>query len=181
MAGLGRRTWTAGEVATAANIQSYLQDQVVQVYAGTAARSSALGTAVSEGMVSYLTDTNALQYYDGAAWQNVLYTPTSANAGTAITAAFTATSAQANSKIYANGTAAYTITIPDVLTVDQTIEVYRDSSGTVTIAAGTGVTTWAGAGTAGTAVTFKIDQQYNGAAVTKVAANSYRVIGKITV
>jgi hypothetical protein len=41
------------------------------------------------------------------------------------------------------------------------------------------VTSWAGAGTAGTAVTFKIDQQYNAATVQKVAANSYRVIGKI--
>lgn len=179
MAGLGRKTWTAGEVVTAVNLQGYLQDQVVQVYAGTAARSSALGTAVSEGMVSYLTDTNALQYYSGSAWVDIL--AAAPNAGTTVTAAFTATTAQANSKIYANGTAAYTITIPDVLSVDQTIEVYRDSSGTVTLAAGTGVTTWAGAGTAGTAVTFKIDQQYNGAAVTKVAANSYRVIGKITV
>ena len=178
MAGLGRKVWSALEVVTATNVQGYLQDQVVQVYAGTAARSSALGTAVSEGMVSYLSDSNALQYYDGSAWQNILAT---SNAGTTVTAAYTATSANANSKIYANGTAAYTITVPDVLSVDQTIEIYRDSSGTVSIAAGTGVTSWAGAGTAGTAVTFKIDQQYNGAAVTKVGANSYRVIGKITV
>lgn len=180
MAGLGRKTFTAGEVLTAANVQGYLQDQVVQVYASSAARSSALGTAVSEGMISFLTDTDLLQYYSGSTWVNILYTPTS-NAGTTVTAAYTASSSNANSKIYANGTATYTITIPDVLSVDQTIEVYRDSSGTVSIAAGTGVTTWAGAGTAGTAVTFKIDQQYNGAAVTKVGANSYRVIGKITV
>ncbi len=177
MAGAGWRSFSAGAVLTAAQVQTYLQDQVVQVYASSAARSSALGTAVAEGMVSYLTDTNSLAYYDGSAWQSVLATT---NAGTTVTTAYTATSSNANSKIYANGTAAYTITIPDVLSVDQTIEIYRDSSGTVTIAAGTGVTTWAGAGTAGTAVTFKIDQQYNGAAVTKVAANSYRVIGKIT-
>jgi hypothetical protein len=42
------------------------------------------------------------------------------------------------------------------------------------------VTSWAGAGTAGTAVTFKIDQTYNAATVQKVAANTYRVVGKIT-
>lgn len=177
MAGAGWRSFSAGAVLSAAQVQTYLQDQVIQVYASSAARSSALGTAVSEGMVSYLSDNNYLQYYDGSAWQNILATT---NAGTSVTAAYTATSSNANSKIYANGTSAYTITIPDVLSVDQTIEIYRDSSGTVSIAAGTGVTTWAGAGTAGTAVTFKIDQQYNGAAVTKVAANSYRVIGKIT-
>lgn len=175
MAGLGRKTWTAGEVVTAANVQSYLQDQVVQVYAGTAARGSAIGTAVSEGMVSYLTDTNALQYYSGSAWVDIL----ASNTVTSISAAYTAVAT--DKKILANGTVAYTVTVPDIFAVGDVVEVYRDSSGTVTIAAGTGVTTWAGAGTAGTAVTFKIDQQYNGAAVTKVAANSYRVIGKITV
>jgi hypothetical protein len=177
MAGLGRRTWTAGEVATAANIQSYLQDQVVQVYAGTAARSSALGTAVSEGMVSYLSDSNSLQYYDGSSWSNV----SASASGTTVSAAYTAVAGDANNTIVANGTAAYTITIPDILSTWGRIDVIRDSSGTVSIAAGTGVTTWAGAGTAGTAVTFKIDTQYSGATIEKVAANSYRVIGKITV
>lgn len=206
MPGLGRKTWSAGEVVTAANVQGYLQDQVVQVYAGTAARSSALGTAVSEGMISYLSDTNSVQYYDGAAWQNVSASISGGTAGQAyvsggtaspafgkvvttyttkpvasISAAYTATAADANEIILANGTVAYTITVPDVLTVGDSIEIFRDSSGTVTIAAGTGVSSWAGAGTAGTAVTFKIDQQYNGAAVTKVAAGSYRVIGKVTV
>jgi len=43
------------------------------------------------------------------------------------------------------------------------------------------VTGWGGAGTAGTAVTFKIDEQYNAATVLKVADNTYRVVGKITV
>jgi hypothetical protein len=41
----------------------YLQDQVVQNYAGTAARGSAIGTAVSQGMVSYLDDSNSLEVY----------------------------------------------------------------------------------------------------------------------
>jgi hypothetical protein len=176
MAGLGRRTWTAGEVATAANIQSYLQDQVVQVYAGTAARSSALGTAVSEGMMSYLSDTNSVEYYSGSAWVGL-----GASSGTTVSAAYTAVAGDVGNTIVANGTAAYTITIPDILSTWQRIDIIRDSSGTVSIAAGTGVTTWAGAGTAGTAVAFKMDQQYNAATVLKVAANSYRVIGKITV
>lgn len=173
MAGLGRKVFSVAEVLSAANVQGYLQDQVVQVYSGTAARATALGTAVSEGMVSYLADTNSIEFYNGSAWEAIR------NVGTAVTAAYTATSANANGKIYAGGTATYAITIPDVLQTDQTIEIYRDSSGTVSIIAGTGVITWAGIGTAGTALAFKIDQQYNGAAVTKVGANSYRVIGKI--
>ncbi len=70
MAGAGFKTWAAGDVLTAAQLNTYIQQQVVMVFAGTAARSSAIGTP-SEGMVSYLTDTNVTQYYDGSAWQAV--------------------------------------------------------------------------------------------------------------
>jgi len=175
MAGLGRKTFTAGEVLTAANVQGYLQDQVVQVYASSAARSSAIGTAVSEGMMSYLSDTNSVEYYSGSAWVGL-----GASSGTTVSAAYTATATDVGNTIVANGTASYTITIPDILSTWQRIDIIRDSSGTVSIAAGTGVTTWAGAGTAGTATTFKISSQYGGATIEKVAANSYRVIGSIT-
>jgi hypothetical protein len=42
-------------------------DQSVMTFAGTAARGSAIGTAV-EGMVTYLEDSNSLQLWDGASW-----------------------------------------------------------------------------------------------------------------
>ena len=179
MAGLGRKVFTAGEVLTAANVQGYLMDQTVMVFAGTAARASAIATA-SEGMVSYLSDTNTFEYHTGSAWTALVPTP-AASTVTTISAAYTAAATDANDTILANGTVAYTITVPDLFQIGERIDIVRDNSGTVTIAAGTGVTTWAGAGTAGTAVTFKMDQQYNAATVLKVAANSYRVIGKITV
>jgi hypothetical protein len=67
----GWKSWAVGEVVEATDFQNYVQDQVVQVYAGTAARGSALGTAVTNGMVSYLTDSSVLQYYNGTAWANV--------------------------------------------------------------------------------------------------------------
>jgi hypothetical protein len=67
----GWKQWASGEVVEHTDFQNYLQDQVVQVYAGTAARSSALGTAVTEGMMSYLSDSNQVQVYDGAAWAEV--------------------------------------------------------------------------------------------------------------
>jgi hypothetical protein len=50
---------------------NYLQDQAVMNFAGTAARGSAIGTAVSEGMVSYLADSNAVEVYDGSDWKQV--------------------------------------------------------------------------------------------------------------
>ena len=79
MAGSGRRVFAPGEVLTASNTMNYLMDQTVMNFAGTAARGSAIGTAVSEGMVSYLADTNAVEVYDGSAWQSVY--PSVANVG----------------------------------------------------------------------------------------------------
>lgn len=179
MAGLGRKVFTAGEVLTAANVQGYLQDQAVMVFAGTAARGSALGTAVvSEGMVTYQSDSNTITVYDGSAWQQVY--PVSGPAVNSITTAYTAVAGDENDTIYVSGTAAVTVTVPDILSVGGRIDIFRNAGGTVTIAAGSGVTDWGGAGTAGTAVTFKIDQTYNAATVLKVAANTYRVVGKIT-
>lgn len=72
MAGAGFRTFTAGAILTADQVQNFLQDQAVQVYADEAARTTALGANVAEGMVSYLSDTNVLQVYTGAAWVTVI-------------------------------------------------------------------------------------------------------------
>jgi hypothetical protein len=78
--GSGYRTFTAGEVLTASNVQNYLQDQAVMVFGGTAARSSAIGTAnFEEGMLTYLTDVDKLQVYTGASFADVY--PAAASTG----------------------------------------------------------------------------------------------------
>lgn len=66
MAGLGRKTFSPGDVLTSSDVQGYLMDQSVMVFAGTAARASAIPSP-SAGMVAYSTAT-ALQVYDGSAW-----------------------------------------------------------------------------------------------------------------
>ena len=283
----GYKTWSIGEVVEAGDFQSYIQNQTVMKFADSAARTSELGTAVTEGMLSYLVSTGQIEYYTGAVWSpisnpgditavtagtgltgggasgdvtlnvnyaavgsavlaspNITGTATIAagsvtgnlvvggdlsdpnwtasrvlttsgstavtstitttelgylSGGTAsiqtqlnakapftqpvnsITTSYTAVAGDANDVLYVSGTAAVTITIPDLFAVGDRIDIWRNAGGTVTIAAGTGVTDWAGAGTAGTAVTFKIDQTYNAATVQKLAANTYRVVGKITV
>ena len=65
-AGLGFKTFTTGEVLTAADTNGYLM-QGILVFASSAARAAAI-TSPQEGQYSYLKDTNALEYYDGAAW-----------------------------------------------------------------------------------------------------------------
>ena len=71
MAGAGYKLFATGDVLTAAQVNTYLMQQTTMVFASSAARTSALSGVLAEGMLSYLTDTNALQYYDGAAWQDV--------------------------------------------------------------------------------------------------------------
>jgi hypothetical protein len=200
MAGLGKKTWNALDVLTAADMNGYLMDQAVMKFADATARSSALGTGVSAGMVSFRTDGTAWEGYNGTSWQALVDTTTFITASSTatltnksidsgqltttvnnVTAAYTAVVGDRNETIVANSGSAFTITVPDLYNIGDRLDIIRDGAGTVTIAAGTGITTWAGAGTAGTAVTFKIDQQYNGATIQKVAANSYRVIGKIAV
>lgn len=83
MAGQGYRTWTAGEQLTDTKMQQYLQDQSVMRFANSTARSSALAGVVSEGMVSYLDDTNRIEVYNGTAWAQVTPDVPNATPGTA--------------------------------------------------------------------------------------------------
>ena len=69
-AGLGYIEFTTGDVLTAAQANGYLASQVVMVFADAAARTSAIASP-QEGMISYLKDTNATQYYSGSAWVSV--------------------------------------------------------------------------------------------------------------
>ena len=68
-AGLGFKTFTTGEVLTAADTNGYLM-QGVLVFASAAARDAAI-TAPQEGQFAYLKDTNVTTYYTGSAWTNL--------------------------------------------------------------------------------------------------------------
>jgi len=68
-AGLGFKTFTTGEVLTAADTNGYLM-QGILVFATAAARDSAI-TSPQEGQFAYLKDTNVTTYYTGSAWANV--------------------------------------------------------------------------------------------------------------
>ena len=65
-AGLGFKTFTTGEVLTAADVNGYLM-QGILVFATEAARNSAI-TSPQEGQFAFTKDTNSLWYYTGSAW-----------------------------------------------------------------------------------------------------------------
>ena len=63
----GRKVFTAGEVLQAADVNDYLMDQSVMVFAGTAARGSAIPSP-TEGMVTYRSDDDTVEVFDGSAF-----------------------------------------------------------------------------------------------------------------
>lgn len=68
-AGLGFKTFTSGEVLTAADVNGYLM-QGVGVYTDAANRDAEI-TSPQEGQFAYLKDTNVTTYYTGSAWANL--------------------------------------------------------------------------------------------------------------
>lgn len=86
MAGAGYKSFTAGSILTATEVNTYLMEQSTMVFATTTARDAAI-TSPAEGMMAYTTDTDTFWYYSGSAWASMAkgsawtsYTPTLTNA-----------------------------------------------------------------------------------------------------
>jgi len=68
MAGAGYKLFSTGDVLSASDVNLYLQQQTVMVFASAAARTTALASVLAEGMVTYLKDTDVVEIYTGASW-----------------------------------------------------------------------------------------------------------------
>lgn len=68
---MGFYDFTDGEALTAALLENNISKQVVMVFSSAAARTTALSGVLTEGMLSYLQDVDALQVYTGSSWVNV--------------------------------------------------------------------------------------------------------------
>jgi hypothetical protein len=68
MAGAGYKTFTAGNILRASEVNTYLMQQSVMRFSTPSAADSALGANKAEGMVIYATSNEFLYAYNGAAW-----------------------------------------------------------------------------------------------------------------
>ena len=210
MAGLGRKVFAANEVLTAADVNGYLMDQTVMVFADATARTAAIA-APSEGMASYLIDTSSFEIYDGSAWAGG-GDITSVVAGTALTGGGTggdvtlnvdlaATTAAAGlASFVTDATTARTLTTAadegktlqftsasaTVLTVDASSD-FTVGARVDIIADGAGALTVTASGAtikaaevSTTTGSFTIGAQYSAATLLCVATDEYRLIGNIT-
>lgn len=176
MSGLGRKVFAPNDILAAADVMGYLMDQSVMVFANASERSTEV-PAPTEGMVSYLADTDNLQVYT-TTWRNIV---TSLNASqivntlTASTAtAYSFASGDQSQVIQFSNAGTATVETATALTAGQRIDVLADGA-TLVIAAGSGVS-FAGAGTAGTA--YEVTQ-YDAATILCVSSNNYRIIGNV--
>ena len=62
-----RQVFDAGEVLSATDVNNFLMNQMVMTFAGSAARSSAI-SAPTEGMLTYLADTDTFEFYNGTSF-----------------------------------------------------------------------------------------------------------------
>jgi hypothetical protein len=199
-AGLGFKTFTTGEVLTAADVNGYLM-QGILVFASEAARNSAI-TSPQEGQFAYTKDNNSLWYYTGSAWVasgatgdiEGITTGTDSGlsggvtSGTAVLrlklefdaetgTTYTLLAANLNQLVTLNNASAITLTVPpSVFSAGDVINIAQIGAGQVTLAQGAGVTINS---TGATATAPKLRARYSAASIICTASNTFLVVGDI--
>ena len=203
MAGAGYKLFNTGDVLTAAQVNTYLQEQTVMVFASSAARTSALSGVLAEGMMSYLQDTNAVEVYDGSNWVSIgssgditgITTGTDSGLSGGVTSGtatlrlklefdaetgttYTLVAGNLNQLVTLNNASSITLTVPpSVFSAGDVINIAQIGAGQVTLAQGAGVTITS---TGATASAPKLRAQYSAASIICTASNTFLVVGDIS-
>jgi hypothetical protein len=199
-AGLGFKTFTTGEVLTAADVNGYLM-QGILVFASEAARNSAI-TSPQEGQFAYTKDNNSLWYYTGSAWvasgatgdiQGITTGTDSGlsggvTSGTAVLrlklefdaetgTTYTLVAGNLNQLVTLNNASSITLTVPpSVFSAGDVINIAQIGVGQVTLSQGAGVTINS---TGATATAPKLRARYSAASIICTASNTFLVVGDI--
>lgn len=81
---MGFIDFSTGDVLTANQMDTVLRQSVMR-FADATERDTAIGTALAEGMLAYLDDTNEVLKYDGSSWIDISGDISAVTAGTALT------------------------------------------------------------------------------------------------
>ena len=199
-AGLGFKTFTTGEVLTAADVNGYLM-QGILVFATEAARNSAI-TSPQEGQFAFTKDTNSLWYYTGSAWVasgatgdiEGITTGTDSGlsggvtSGTAVLrlklefdaetgTTYTLVAGNLNQLVTLNNASPITLTVPpSVFSAGDVINIAQIGAGQVTVSQGAGVTITS---TGATSSAPKLRANKSAASIICTASNTFLVIGDI--
>ena len=202
MAGAGYKLFNTGDVLTAAQVNTYLNEQTVMVFASSAARTSALSGVLAEGMMSYLQDTNSVEVYDGSNWVSVgstgditgITTGTDSGLSGGVTSGtatlrlklefdaetgttYTLVAGNLNQLVTLNNASPITLTVPpSVFSAGDVINIAQIGAGQVTLAQGAGVTITS---TGATASAPKLRAQHSAASIICTASNTFLVVGDI--
>jgi hypothetical protein len=202
MAGAGYKLFNTGDVLTAAQVNTYLNEQTVMVFASSAARTSALTSVLAEGMVSYLQDTNSVEVYDGSAWVSIgssgditgITTGTDSGLSGGVTSGtatlrlklefdaetgttYTLVAGNLNQLVTLNNASPITLTVPpSVFSAGDVINIAQIGAGQVTLAQGAGVTITS---TGATSSAPKLRAQQSAASIICTASNTFLVVGDI--
>lgn len=203
MAGAGYKLFNTGDVLTAAQVNTYLQEQAVMRFANAAARTTALTSVLAEGMVSYLQDTDAVEVYNGSAWvaigssgditgvttgtdSGLTGGVTSGTADLKLQLAFNAQTGTTytlvvgdlNKLVTCSNASGITLTVPpSVFGSGNQIHIQQIGAGQVTFAQGSGVTITS---TGATASAPKLRAQYSAATVICTGSNTFTIVGDLS-
>lgn len=163
------KVFSNGSVLNASDLNDYLMKQSVMVFSNSTARASAL-TSPTEGMMTYLEDTNRFQYYNGTAWQDL---SDEATGWSDKSANYSIVASDLGTTIRSTGSA-ITITINNVLTQQgDRIDFIQAGTGQITFAAGSGVTL------SSADSKLKTAKQFAGASVVFGGSGVYYLIGNL--
>jgi hypothetical protein len=163
------KVFSNGSTLPASDLNDFLMRQSVIVFSSSTARASAI-TSPTEGMLTYLEDTNRFQYYSGTAWVDLTDEP---SGWSDKSANYSVVAADLGTTIRSTGSA-ITITIDNVLTQQgDRIDFIQAGAGQITFAAGTGVTL------SSADSKLKTAKQFAGASVIFGGSGVYYLIGNL--